>query len=64
MNPLDSVVKFIEDSRAVGIPDRIIFEGLQVAMVEAAMMQMVDAESRAAVPVKAKASHRVVGFTS
>jgi len=40
MNPLDSILKFINDSRAVGVPDRIIFEGLQIAMVEAAMREL------------------------
>lgn len=62
MNPLDSILKFITDSRAVGIPDRVIFEGLQVAMVEATFIQLANAEGKS--PVKSTPSRPVVGFVN
>lgn len=39
MTPIDNLLKFVADCRAIGMPDAVIYKGLQLAILEATQLE-------------------------
>jgi hypothetical protein len=62
-SPVDDLLKFIADTRAQGIPEEIIFRGIQAAVLHFTELEMGGSVMPSRSDSKPLVKNRVVGFT-